>query len=89
MRLVAKRINHCISPILFQTVRSLEPTVDGPVRFALLSENLSRGKELVFSRSTKKMSIFTPGSYPFDRVLPWLRLLNNLVPTLANLHILE
>jgi hypothetical protein len=89
MRLVAKRIDHCISPILFATLRSLRPTLHGPVRFAFLSENLSRGKELVFSRCTQKMIIFMPGDYPFDRELPWLHLMNNLVPTLTSLHTLE
>jgi hypothetical protein len=89
MRLVAKRIDYCVSPILFASLRSLRPALYEPEIYESLAELLNRGKELVFSRCTKRMVILAPGGHPFDRVLPWLRLLNNLVPTLTNLHSLK
>jgi hypothetical protein len=89
MRLLAKRVDNLVSPMLFETLRSLEPALSEPDPFALLSENISRGKELVFSRCTKSMIISASGYYPLGRELPWLRLLNKLVPTLTNLRSLE
>jgi hypothetical protein len=91
MRLVSKRIDYLISPIAFEQLRSLEPSYRGPEPCAYLSEYLRCGKELVFSRCTKKIVIpFGAANFhPLDRELPWLRLWNDLVPTLTNLRSLE
>jgi hypothetical protein len=89
MRLLAKRMDLLISPMLFETLRFLQPSLSSPEFYASLSEDISLGKELIFSRCTKSMIISVSGFYSFDKQLPWLRLLNSLVPTLTNLRSLK
>jgi hypothetical protein len=51
---------------------------------------LNAGKELVFSRCTKKLDIgISAVGHSPDQHLPWLRLLDSLIPTLVYLESLE
>lgn len=84
--MVAKQVDHLISPMLFETLRfKAEYSSSSLKKYTSISEYIDLGKELVFSRCAKNICIDILDAYPYQH-LPWLRLLNRLVPTLVNLQ---
>ncbi len=86
LRLVSKRLNNLIEPIVFEEI--LISPCHRPVRRTCeaITTELTTGKTTVFGRATRKAKIQFDDYAGAEKQKPWLDVVRLLTPTLENLH---